>query len=181
MAAAGFSAAYQAGRRLGPVLAALALLGGFSAAAMAQSAKSPAPVAYGAWQKTCSTPPGTPSRMCELTQTVRAKDRPDITLRISFIRLPQKKGTLLRLIAPIRVELPMGVGVNIDGAKDMGNMLYRRCFGENCLAEAVLNDRDMQNFFAAKQVTFFIFPTPEEGVGGTVSLSGLKAGYDSLP
>jgi len=184
MSAAGFSAAGQTrqkpARRLGAYLGALALLiiGFGSAAAAAQNA---APVTFGAWQKTCSTPPGTPNRMCELTQTARAKDRPDIIFRASFIKLPQKKGTLLRLLVPIRVELPMGVGVNIDGGKDMGNMLYRRCFGDNCLAEAVLTDKDMENFYNAKSVTFFIFPTPEEGVGATLSLNGVKAGYDSLP
>ncbi|WP_246681487.1 invasion associated locus B family protein [Candidatus Tokpelaia sp.] len=150
-------------------------------AAAQGTARNPAPVRYGDWQKNCTTPPGTPNMICELTQTARAKDRPDISFRISFIKLPQKKGVLLRVIVPIRVELPMGVGVNIDGAKDMGNMLYRRCFGDSCLAEAVLTEKDMQNFFAARAVSFFIFPTPEEGVGGTVSLNGVKAGYDSLP
>lgn len=162
--------------RLG-ILCAAAL---FSSAAAGQNAAKP-PVTFGAWQKTCSTPAGTPNMICELTQTARAKDRPDISFRISFIKLPQKKGALLRLITPIRVELPMGVGVNIDGAKDMGNMLYRRCFGDSCLAEAVLTDKDMENFFAANTITFFVFPTPEEGVGGTVSLNGVKAGYESLP
>lgn len=150
-------------------------------AAAPGAAGNPAPVTYGSWQKICANPPGTPNMMCELTQTARAKDRPDISFRISFIKLPQKKGTLLRLIVPIRVELPMGVGVNIDGNKDMGNMLYRRCFGDSCLAEAVLTDDDMQNFFAAKNAAFFIFPTPEEGVGGTVTLNGIKTGYDALP
>lgn len=171
-------------KRRGLPVSLLSALLFFAAAgsALAQgSAANSVPVMYGAWQKSCATPPGTPNRICELTQTARAKDRPDISFRISFIKLPQKKGTLLRLIVPIRVELPMGVGVNIDGEKDMGNMLYRRCFGDSCLAEAVLTEKDMQNFFAAKAVTFFVFPTPEEGVGGTVSLAGIKAGYDALP
>jgi len=163
----------------------LCLSGGAMAAggaAQAQGAgRNPAPVTYGAWQKACTIPPGTPDMICELTQTARVENRPDISFRISFIKLPQKKGVLLRVVVPIRVELPMGVGVNIDGAKDMGNMLYRRCFGDNCLAEAVLTEKDMQNFFAARAVSFFIYPTPEEGVGGTVSLNGIKAGYEALP
>jgi len=143
--------------------------------------RSAAPVNFGAWQKTCNTPAGTPNMICELTQIARAKDRPDITFHISFAKLPQQKGSVLRVIVPIRVELPMGVSVDLDGNHEMGNMLFRRCSGESCLAEAVLQANQMQNFFNAQNMTLVIYPTPEQGVGVTVSLNGIKPGYNSLP
>lgn len=152
--------------------------------AFAQAASqhnAPPNVAYGAWTKICSVPPGTPNTICELTHTARAKDRPDISFRVSFIKLPQSEGTLLRVIVPIRVELPLGVGIKIDSSKDMGGMPYRRSLGESCVAEVLLSGKDMQNFLEGKSATFFVFPTPEEGVGGIIDLTGVKAGYNALP
>jgi len=160
----------------------------FSAgAAFAQPASQrdvPPSTTFGAWTKVCALPAGTPNIICELTQSARARDRPDISFRVSFIKLPQKEGTLLRVIVPIRVELPLGVGIKIDSDrekdKDMGNMPYRRCLGENCVAEALLVDKDMQNFLDGKSATFFVFTTPEEGIGGIIDLTGVKAGYNAL-
>jgi len=166
------------------LIAVLCVYGLHAGAAFAQAANQrdvPPATTFGAWSKACVLPIGTPNIMCELTQSARAKDRPDISFRVSFIRLPQEEGTLLRVIVPIRVELPLGVGIKIDGDKDMGSMPYRRCLGESCVAEALLDDKDMRAFLEGKAATFFIFTTPEEGIGGIIDLTGIKAGYTALP
>lgn len=140
----------------------------------------PAPKTFGAWTKICSLPPGTPNVQCEVVQNVRAQNRPDIAFRVTLYKLPKKQGTLMRVIVPIRVELRLGVGIKIDN-KDMGKMEYRRCLGDNCVAEAFLKDDDLKAFLEGKMATYFIFTTPEEGVGGMIDLNGLKDAYNSLP
>jgi len=139
----------------------------------------PPPKAYGAWTKICSLPPGTPNIQCEVVQNVRAQDRPDISFRVTFYKLPKNQGTLMRVFVPIRVELRLGVGIKID-EKDMGKMEYRRCLGDNCVAEAFLKEADLKAFLDGKMATYFIFTTPEEGVGGLIDLKGLKAAYNDL-
>jgi len=171
-----------------PLLAALWICACGSGTAFAQTARLqnvPPTTTFGAWTKVCNQPAGTASMICELTQSARAKDRPDISFRVSFVKLPPQEGTLLRVIVPIRVELPLGVGIKISSEreknKDVGNMPYRRCLGENCVAEVILTEKDMQNFLDGKFATFFIFTTPEEGIGGIIDLTGVKAGFNALP
>jgi len=142
----------------------------------------PEPQNFGSWIKFCTLPTGTPTVLCELMQSARAKDRPDIGFRISFFKNEQpEKFTMLRVIVPIHVELRLGVGIMIDGAQDMGNMPYSRCGGEECVAEAMLSDEDLEAFFNGKTATFYVFTTPEQGVGGIVDLDGAREGYNALP
>lgn len=161
----------------------LAIFSLFCGSAWSQAASQkdvPPPKAYGAWTKLCSLPPGTPNIQCEVVQNVRAQDRPDIGFRVSFYKLPKNQGTLMRVFVPIRVELRLGVGIKIDD-KDMGKMEYRRCLGDNCVGEAFLKDTDLKAFLDGKMATYFVFTTPEEGVGGLIDLEGLKAAYNDLP
>ncbi|WP_172452987.1 invasion associated locus B family protein [Bartonella quintana] len=140
----------------------------------------PAPKSYGAWTKVCSLPPGTPNIQCEVVQNVHTQNRPDITLRVTFYKLPKNQGALMRVFAPIRVELRLGVGLKIDD-KDIGKMEYRRCLGDNCVAEAVLKKDILQLFLKGKTATYFIFTTPEQGIGTPVDLQGLNDAYTNLP
>ncbi|WP_273787911.1 MULTISPECIES: invasion associated locus B family protein [Bartonella] len=140
----------------------------------------PAPQTYGAWTKVCALPPGTPNMQCEVVQNVHTQGRHDITLRVTFYKLPQKQGALMRVFVPIRVELRPGVGIKIDD-KNMGRMEYRRCLGDNCVAEAFLKEDILQLFLKGKMATYFIFTTPEQGIGGFVDLHGLADAYETLP
>jgi len=142
----------------------------------------PEPQTFGSWIKFCTLPTGTPTVLCELLQSARAKDRPDISFRVSFFKNQQpEKFTLLRVIVPIHVELRLGVGIMIDGSQDMGNMPYSRCGGEECVAEVMLSDEDLEAFFNGKTATFYIFTTPEQGIGGIIDLDGVREGYAALP
>ncbi len=58
----------------------------------------PAPQTYGAWTKVCSMPPGTPNIQCEIVQNVHTQNRHDITLRVTFYKLPKNQGTLMRVL-----------------------------------------------------------------------------------
>ncbi|WP_336287945.1 invasion associated locus B family protein [Bartonella sp. CB60] len=140
----------------------------------------PAPQTYGAWTKICSLPPGTPNIQCEVVQNVHTQNRHDITFRVTFYKLPKNQGTLMRVFVPIRVELRFGVGIKIDD-QDMKKMEYRRCLGNNCVAEALLKEDMLQLFLKGKTATYFVFTTPEQGVGGIVDLHGLSDAYATLP
>nr|WP_275064773.1 invasion associated locus B family protein [Bartonella sp. ML70XJBT.G] len=140
----------------------------------------PAPQTYGAWTKVCSLPPGTPNMQCEVVQNIHTQNRQDITLRVTFYKLPKNQGTLMRVFVPSRVELRPGVGLKIDD-KNMGRLEYRRCLGDNCVAEAVLKEEILQRFFKGKTATYFIFTTPEQAIGGLVDLNGLSDAYAALP
>ncbi|SUV44572.1 Invasion protein B, involved in pathogenesis [Bartonella doshiae] len=140
----------------------------------------PAPQTYGAWTRVCSLPPGTPNLQCEIVQNVQTQNRHDITFRVTFYKLPKNQGALMRVFVPIRVELRLGVGLKIDD-KNMGKMEYRRCLGDNCVAEAFLKEDILKLFLKGKTATYFIFTTPEQGVGGLIDLQGLSDAYATLP
>jgi len=160
----------------------LAQTNGTPAPALSGSQTVPEPQTFGSWIKFCTLPTGTPTVLCELLQSARAKDRPDISFRVSFFKNQQpEKFTLLRVIVPIHVELRLGVGIMIDGSQDMGNMPYSRCGGEECVAEVMLSDEDLEAFFNGKTATFYIFTTPEQGIGGIIDLDGVREGYAALP
>lgn len=86
----------------------------------------------------------------------------------------------MRVFVPIRVELRPGVGLKIDD-KNMGRIEYRRCLGDNCVAEAVLKDDILKLFLKGKTATYFIFTTPEQGIGSLIDLQGLNDAYTNLP
>ncbi|EJF88223.1 invasion associated locus B family protein [Bartonella melophagi] len=140
----------------------------------------PAPQTYGAWTKVCSLPPGTSNIQCEITQDVRTQERRDITFRVTFHKLPKNQETLMRVFVPIRVELRSGIGIKIDD-KNIGKIEYRRCLGDNCVAEALLKEDVLKLFLNGKTATYFIFTTPEKGVGGLIDLRGLSEAYVDLP
>ncbi|WP_455481049.1 invasion associated locus B family protein [Bartonella sp. B12(2025)] len=140
----------------------------------------PAPQTYGAWTKVCSLPPGTPNIQCEVVQNVHAKNRHDITFRVTFYKLPKNRGALMRVFTPIRVELRPGVELKIDD-NNMGRIEYHRCLGDNCVAEAFLKEDALQLFLKGKMVTYFIFTTPEQAVEGLIDLHGLSDAYATLP
>ncbi|WP_345113501.1 invasion associated locus B family protein [Bartonella jaculi] len=151
-----------------------------AAAQTSNTQNVPTPQTYGAWTKVCSLPLGTPNTQCEVVQNVHMQDRHDISFRVMFYKLPKNQGALMRVFVPIRVELRFGVGIKIDD-KDIGKMEYRRCIGDNCVAEAVLKEDILQLFLKGKRATYFIFTTPEQGTGGLIDLQGLSEAYATLP
>lgn len=142
---------------------------------------------FDTWNKVCVTPPGTPTQRCELVQNTVGKNRPDIAVRVSFIKIPENDktsdtgGALLRIKTPIRVELPLGVNIIVEDDKNLGNMPYQRCSGDNCYAEAFVNEELMQLFLDGKTATVIVYPSQEEGVGSVINLAGFKAAYKALP
>lgn len=135
---------------------------------------------HGAWSVVCDKPAGASTEQCALMQNVIAEDRPEVGLSVVVLKTADRKSKILRVLAPLGVLLPNGLGLNVDG-KDIGRAYFVRCFADGCYAEVVLEDELLKTFRSGAQATFIVFQTPEEGIGIPVDLKGFAEGYDSLP
>jgi invasion protein IalB len=165
-----------AARRLSSGLAILFWLG-LTAAAGAQGAVKSA---HGDWQIRCDTPPGAQGEQCALIQSVVAEDRSNAGLTVIVLKTADQKSKLMRVVAPLGVLLPSGLGLKLDNV-DVGRAGFVRCLPNGCVAEVVMDDKLLGQLRTAKTATFIIFETPEEGIGFPLSLNGLGEGYDKLP
>ena len=132
------------------------------------------------WQIRCDTPPGAKSEQCALIQSVTAEDRANVGLTVIVLKTADAKSRLMRVVAPLGVLLPSGLGLKIDQA-DIGRAGFVRCLPNGCIAEVVMDDELIKKLRNGKTATFIIFQTPEEGIGFPMSLAGFGEGYDKLP
>jgi invasion protein IalB len=166
----------RAGFAVTAALAALALGAIVSPVALAQGVVKSV---HGDWQIRCDTPPGAPSDQCALIQSVTAEDRPNVGLSVIVLRTADQKSRLLRVLAPLGVLLPSGLGLKIDQT-DIGKAGFVRCLPNGCVAEVVMDDNLVRQLRTGQTATFIIYQTPEEGIGIPMSLKGFGEGYDKL-
>ncbi|MFV0280621.1 MAG: invasion associated locus B family protein [Rhodoblastus sp.] len=174
---------------LAAVLALTASIAFLSDKARAQAAKSETPTPSGEsqqkakfndWELRCETPPGAAKQQCALLQSVAADDRPNINLVVITLKTADGKSRLLRVIAPLGVLLPNGLGLKIDQT-DVGRAGFVRCLPTGCVAEVIMDDKLLDQLKTGKTATFIIYQTPEEGVGIPLNLAGFGPGYEALP
>ena len=170
----------------------LALLAGAAALAPAALAQTAKPEAGGVpgesqrrakfndWELRCETPPGAAKEQCALLQSVAADDRPNINLVVIMLKTADGKSRLLRVIAPLGVLLPNGLGLKIDQT-DIGRAGFVRCLPTGCVAEVIMDDKLVDQLKTGKTATFIIYQTPEEGVGIPLNLAGFGQGFEALP
>lgn len=156
---------------------AVALFFGLTASASAQGAVRSV---HGDWQIRCDTPPGAQGEQCALIQSVVAEDRSNAGLTVIVLKTADQKSKLMRVVAPLGVLLPSGLGLKLDN-QDVGRAGFVRCLPNGCVAEVVMDDKLLGQLRTAKTATFIIFETPEEGIGFPLSLNGIGEGYDKLP
>jgi invasion protein IalB len=132
------------------------------------------------WQIRCDSPPGAKSEQCAMMQSVVDEDRANVGLTVIVLKTADQKSRLMRVVAPLGVLLPSGLGLKIDQA-DMGRAGFVRCLPNGCIAEVVMDDALIQKLRNGKTATFIIFQTPEAGIGFPMSLAGFGEGYDKLP
>ncbi|WP_229448101.1 invasion associated locus B family protein [Nitratireductor sp. B36] len=135
---------------------------------------------HGAWSILCDTPAGASSEQCAMMQNVVAEDRPEMGLSVVVLRTADGKAEILRVLAPLGVLLPNGLGLNVDG-KDIGRAYFVRCFQDGCYAEVILEEQLVETFKIGQSATFIVFQTPEEGIGIPVDLNGFAEGFEALP
>jgi invasion protein IalB len=158
-------------------LAALLALACWASGAVAQGVVRSV---HGDWQIRCDTPAGAQTEQCALIQSVTAEDRPNVGLTVIVLKTADQKSRLMRVLAPLGVLLPSGLGLRIDQT-EIGRAGFVRCLPNGCVAEVIMDEKLTGQLKAGQTATFIIFQTPEEGIGIPVSLSGFTQGFDKLP
>ena len=172
-------ALFDAIRPFRPLLAGL-VIGVLAAAGGPALAQGVVKAQYGDWQMSCDHPPGAQFEQCAIIQNVTAEDQPNVGLSVIVLKTADQQVRLLRVLAPLGVLLPNGLGLNIDG-QDIGRVAFVRCLPNGCVAEVVLDDDLIATLSQGSDAIFVVFKTPEEGVGIPVSLNGFSDGFANLP
>jgi invasion protein IalB len=135
---------------------------------------------HGDWELRCETPPGAAKEQCALVQIVADEDKPDISLEVVVLKLADGKSRLLRVIAPLGVLLPAGLGLKVDDI-DVGRAGFMKCLPLGCEAEVNMDEKLIGQMKSGQRATFIIFFTPEKGIGIPLTIAGFKEGFDALP
>ena len=165
---------------LGACMLVSALAGSVTGALAQAGASGAVKSQHGAWAVVCDKPAGAPSDQCALLQNVVAEDRPEVGLSVVALKTADQKARILRILAPLGILLPNGLGLYVDG-KDIGRAQFVRCFSDGCYAEVILVDTLLETLSKGKSATFIVFQTPEEGIGIPVDLNGFGEGFKALP
>lgn len=134
---------------------------------------------FGEWHVVCEKPAGAPGDQCVLMQNVIADDRPDVGLSVIVLKTADGQSRILRILAPLGVLLPNGLGLIIDG-KDLGRAYFTRCFSDGCFVQVIMDENILNALETGSTAIFFIFQSEEEGIGLPVDLSGFAEGFASL-
>src|SRR5208283_663502 len=105
------------------------------------------------WQIRCDTPPGAKSEQCALIQSVTAEDRANVGLTVIVLKTADHKSKLMRVVAPVGVLLPSGLGLKIDQV-DVGRAGFVRCLPNGCVAEVVMDDNLLKQLRSGQTATF---------------------------
>jgi invasion protein IalB len=95
---------------------------------------------HGDWQVRCDTPAGAQNEQCVLMQFVTAEDRDNVGLTVIVLKTADRQARIMRVLAPLGVLLPSGLGLKVD-ATDIGRAGFVRCLPNGCVAEVILEDR----------------------------------------
>jgi invasion protein IalB len=144
------------------------------------SAQGAVKAVHGDWDLRCDTPAGAQNEQCVIMQFVTAEDRENVGLSVVVMKTADKQSRILRVLAPLGVLLPRGLGLRIDD-QDMGTTGFIRCLPNGCVSEVLMDDALIGQLRSGKQAMFIIFQTPEEGIGVPISLNGFGEGFDALP
>ncbi|MCZ8186717.1 MAG: invasion associated locus B family protein [Beijerinckiaceae bacterium] len=148
---------------------------------------------FGDWQYRCDRPNPAGPEQCILIQNVL--DQSDLNLAVVILRVEDSAATaearrrdpaapavrrpVLRVIAPLGILLPRGLGLKID-ERDIGSTGFVRCLESGCVAEVDMDNALIDGFKKGKVALFAVFLTPEEGRGLPVTLSGFEQGFAQL-
>ena len=142
----GGNAGITSPQNVGYIMAALIRISLACAAALAAvmastpaSAQGAVKSVHGDWQIRCDNPPGAQGEQCALIQSVTAEDRPNVGLTVIVLKTADQKSRLMRVLAPLGVLLPSGLGLKIDKT-DVGRAGFVRCLPNGCVAEVVMDE-----------------------------------------
>ena len=145
----------------------------------AASAQGKITTTFGDWNLVCDTPPGARAEQCAMVQSVIAEDQKNVSLTVIVLKTADGKSRIIRVLAPLGVLLPSGLGLKIDNV-DVGRAGFVRCLANGCIAEVVMRADLLEKMKAGAMATFIVFKTPEEGIGIPVTLKGFTEGLKQL-
>ena len=112
-------------------------------------------------------------------QYVTASDRDNVGLTVIVLKTADKSARILRVLTPLGVLLPHGLGLKVDQT-DVGRAGFVRCLPQGCIAEVIMDDTLVNLLSKGGTATFIVFQTPEEGIGIPIPLNGFAAGFGEL-
>lgn len=135
---------------------------------------------FGDWELRCEQPAGASREQCALIQSVVAEDKANASLVVIILKTSDGKSRLMRVIAPLGVLLPNGLGLKIDET-DIGRAGFVKCLPSGCVAEVTMDDKLIDQLKNGGTATYIIHQVPDEGIGLPLTLSGFKDGFAKLP
>ena len=82
---------------------------------------------------------------------------------------------------PIGIAAAPGMGVTIDGHKDVHRLTYAHCNPSSCTAETQIKDATIAQMKAAKSFKFTAFAANGQPFGKSISLKGFTATLEGQP
>lgn len=134
---------------------------------------------FGDWKVHCETPVGAKNEQCVMIQRLTSEQRPNISLQVILINTADSDTYIMRILAPLGVVLPSGLGLQVDN-EEKGVVGFVRCIIEGCVAEVILSNELIRDFSNGEIATFVLFMTPEEGIGLPLKLDGFMDGLQTL-
>ena len=133
----------------------------------------------GDWQVRCEQPAGGGAERCALMQSVVAETPKGVGLSVIVLNSTTPGTRMLRVLVPLGVLLPGGLGLRIDDA-DVGVTGFARCLPNGCVAEVALDDTLLGKLKKGNKAVFVVFQTPDLAIGIPVSLAGFSKGFEAL-
>jgi invasion protein IalB len=150
------------------------------------------------WELRCEQQQGK-EEQCILYQNVADEKDSSINVVVVVLRISETpaggaapvRKPVLRVIAPLGVLLPRGLGLRIESAtekdstgkpvvKDIGSTGFVKCVPSGCVAEVEIDDKLHNELKNGSTATFIIFDKPNEGRGLPLALVGYEKGMQSL-
>jgi invasion protein IalB len=150
------------------------------------------------WELRCEQQQGK-EEQCILYQNVADEKDSSINVVVVVLRISETpagasapvRKPVLRVIAPLGVLLPRGLGLRIESAaekdkdgkpvvKDIGSTGFVKCVPSGCVAEVEIDEKLHNELKNGSTATFIIFDKPNEGRGLPLALVGYEKGIQAL-
>ncbi len=120
-------------------------------------------------------------RQCGMLQSTASSERKNIalTLVMGTSKQKDKTVTMMRILVPIGVYLPLGIALEIDGSP-VGRVPFIRCLPQICTAFAETTDETLGKMRKGANANFIIYEAPGVGLTLPISLQGFTAAYNDL-
>lgn len=180
----------RTGLHLRPVFALFLAFGVLLGASAPASAQGALKEKIGDWQLRCDKVADRPEEQCILMQSLVDDQstvdgqKAEINLVVVVLKATDPKAgnarkPILRVIAPLGILLPRGLGLKIDSVV-IGATGFVRCLANGCVAEVELDDGLIDKMKKGKEALFVIFLPPDEGRGLPLNLDGFEKGFSQL-